>query len=232
ERLRSFKGCVFDMDQTLLGTERENQFGWYVMIYVLQQFARLDLGLGRELEPADMQFVMAKNRDECRRLAKEKFGPEFPYDLLKDTRTKLCERFSQTYGAVVMQGVVELLELLKKRRIRCAVATSSDSKAAARLLELAGISDFFEAVIGGDQFTNSKPHPESFEKACDALGLEPGFVLGFEDTSVGAKASYSAGLMTFLVPGLLAPEPDDEKRALIAGTMLEIRDLLDFFLPS
>lgn len=42
---------------------------------------------------------------------------------------------------------------------------------------------------------NGKPHPETFHKAAELIGIEPKFCVGYEDAPLGMEAIEKAGFM-------------------------------------
>jgi HAD superfamily hydrolase (TIGR01509 family) len=127
--------------------------------------------------------------------------------------------WSETYARMIAArppdlkaGAVELLEYLSASGIPKAVATSTASERARRKLETAGIAQWFQAIIGGDQVARSKPHPEIYVRAAAALGVEPRECLALEDSNNGVRSALAAGMTVIQVPDL-APCAKDLARA-------------------
>ena len=75
------------------------------------------------------------------------------------------------------------------------LALGSASKNARGVLNKLKIEDRFDAVLDGNDAAESKPHPEIFIKASQALGLDPAEVVVFEDASKGVAAAKAAGCL-------------------------------------
>ena len=56
------------------------------------------------------------------------------------------------------------------------------------------MTDAFDAIIDGNKISNSKPHPEVFEKGAKALNLLPEECVVFEDAIAGVEAAKNAGM--------------------------------------
>jgi beta-phosphoglucomutase-like phosphatase (HAD superfamily) len=54
--------------------------------------------------------------------------------------------------------------------------------------------------VAGDEVTQGKPHPEPYEKACAALGVDPRQCVVFEDSVTGATSGNAAGALVLAVP--------------------------------
>ena len=58
----------------------------------------------------------------------------------------------------------------------------------------------FAVSVAGDEVTQGKPHPEPYEKACAALGVEARNCVVFEDSITGARSGNAAGALVVAVP--------------------------------
>lgn len=74
------------------------------------------------------------------------------------------------------------------------MAIASASKNAPLILERLGLSAMFDAVVDPESLKQNKPHPEIFEKAAQALGLETQECIGFEDSLAGIEGIKMAGM--------------------------------------
>ncbi len=110
-------------------------------------------------------------------------------------------------GVPVKPGVRPMAEALTAAGIPYIVATSTRTEKAQAHLAKAGIGDLFEQVIGGDQVARSKPAPDIFLKAADALGVCPALCAAFEDSENGVRAAHAAGMITVQVPDVVPPSP-------------------------
>lgn len=82
-------------------------------------------------------------------------------------------------------------------------------------LRVAGIEDYFTAVVSGSQVEHGKPAPDIFLYAAERLCLAPEDCYVFEDSFNGIRAGVAAGCFTIMIPDLF--EPTDEIRQLVAG---------------
>jgi pyrophosphatase PpaX len=114
-------------------------------------------------------------------------------------------------------GALEVLAGLKERGARLAVVTSKRNEVARRTMEVCGIWDAVELVVGADDVTLGKPDPEPVYRALDALELRahPHEVLFVGDSPFDLQAGRAAGTRTAAVgwgafqrPILEAERPD------------------------
>lgn len=70
-----------------------------------------------------------------------------------------------------VRGLVELLEELRRRGIRCAVGSSGCRENVDFVLSNCGITDYFSCIVSGDRVTRCKPDPEIYLLAAEGLHL-------------------------------------------------------------
>lgn len=92
-----------------------------------------------------------------------------------------------------VRGLVELLEELRRRGIRCAVGSSCCRENVDFVLSNCGITDYFSCIVSGDRVTRCKPDPEIYLLAAEGLHLPSAECLVFEDARVGITAARRAG---------------------------------------
>ena len=109
-------------------------------------------------------------------------------------------------------GVNALLDLLDDLGIARAIATGSQRSVASAYLAHHGLTDRFEAVIASEDCAKGKPHPEPFQRAAAAIGIEPERCLALEDSRNGIRSAHAAGTLPVMVPDMV--EPDDAILAL------------------
>ncbi|HWF00452.1 MAG TPA: HAD family hydrolase, partial [Caulobacteraceae bacterium] len=124
-------------------------------------------------------------------------------------------------------GVVELLDYLELEAIPRAVATSSGHGSVERQLRPLGLVERFGAIVARSDYANGKPSPDPFLTAAARLGVAPEACLALEDSHNGVRAATAAGMMTIMVPDLLAATQEMRQLCVaIADTLHEVRDLL------
>ena len=64
-----------------------------------------------------------------------------------------------------------------------------------KTLELAGVFDNFDHIVTAEDVENHKPHPDTFLKAAELIGVDPEYCQVFEDSPLGIRAAETAGMM-------------------------------------
>jgi len=89
------------------------------------------------------------------------------------------------------ESSVRFIKELKANKVRLAAASSS--KNAPLVLDAVGVLTDFDAVVTGADITHSKPHPEIFLKAAEALDLSVTDCVVIEDALSGIQAAREGG---------------------------------------
>lgn len=98
-------------------------------------------------------------------------------------------------GIQITPGVIHWLDFLKKKQIRCSVASSAEMGNIVAVLNLLGLSDYFASIISGARLPASKPDPTIFLLAAASLGVKPENCMVIEDAPDGVQAAKSANMV-------------------------------------
>ena len=102
-------------------------------------------------------------------------------------------------------GVREFLAEARAAGLRLAVATGSDRpKLDGSLAAIDIPASTFEVLVSGEQVTHKKPHPETFLRAIEQLGVPASRCLVIEDARNGVEAARAAGCAVF---GITSSQP-------------------------
>ena len=214
---RAPRAVVFDLDGLLLDSERLIRDA---MLAVSPRFGKaIDLPFFLGL----VGHTRADNDIQLRR----HFGDALS---LEEFHAAVREHIQAeaAAGAALKAGVVELLNTLDRARLPRAIATSSSHEWVDRHLIAHKLTERFNAVIARGDYTHSKPHPEPYLTAARQLDVAPEGCIALEDSYSGVRAAHAAGMMTIMVPDLLAPTDDMRARAIrIVDTLHDVIVLIE-----
>lgn len=88
----------------------------------------------------------------------------------------------------------QTLETLKQQGWRLALASSSPRHNILQVLDELQIRDYFEVLASGNDFRESKPHPEIYLTVAAKLGCKPQNCYVVEDSTYGIQAASRAGM--------------------------------------
>jgi len=92
---------------------------------------------------------------------------------------------------------IELLSFLRENGIKVACVTNSIRETATLMLEVTGQLPYMDLLISNEDISKSKPFPDPYNKAIDALALNPKLSLVVEDSPKGIESASlcKAGLL-------------------------------------
>ena len=100
----------------------------------------------------------------------------------------------------IYPGAIEGLNALKAKGMPMALITNKAEIFALPLLELTGLSAYFDVVVSGDLLPRQKPDPMPLVWACGRMGVSPGKTLFIGDSINDFLAGRAAACHVFLVP--------------------------------
>jgi beta-phosphoglucomutase family hydrolase len=119
-----------------------------------------------------------------------------------------------------VNGLNELLDTLKSKGLKLAVATSAGKANLDFILNGLGLGPFFDQLVDSSYVKKAKPNPDIYLKAAELIGVKPNECVVFEDSVSGISAAKSAGMS---VIGLLTTHKQEE----LPELQLFINDFLD-----
>ena len=183
------RGFLFDLDGTLVDTERESG----------EAMARALLrGQGISVEPYDRDFIIGRSWMAIYDSLISRY-PQLTWtrdEVIAHTAALREEVFAEV-GVTIMPSARDVLAWT--REYPRAIITGSARAEAMQVLPLIGPDAQFEVIVAAEDVPRSKPHPDGYEKAMAALGLAPHECLVIEDSEAGIQAGRSAGCLVVAV---------------------------------
>lgn len=210
----AIKGVLFDLDGTLIDTEKLYQRFWVE--------AANRLGYPMKHEHALAIRAMAAVYAEP--LLRQLVCPEFDYHAVRELRREIMEAYIDEHGVEAKPGLLPLLEALKARGIRIGLATATPEPRARKYLRMVGAEAYFDAVTCASMVKKGKPAPDIYLLAAERTGVLPGEALAVEDAPSGVQSAHAAGIRTVLIPD--RDEPDEQLRALCYAIVPSLGDVL------
>ena len=200
------RAVIFDVDGTLLDTERHYMDGWR-QGGILEGHPVAEEALRRTRGVNSRELAVAIFREHC--------GADFPYDAVRLHRHRIAEEriAACTPEELRKPGAPEVLEALGEKGFLLAVATATGRERTYAHMGQAGLLDYFQAVITGDMVKNGKPAPDSFLLAAERLGCSPEESIVVGDSPNDVFAAVAAGMEVYLIPDQVPANPETRARS-------------------
>lgn len=214
------KGAIFDMDGLMFDSERLVCSIWQEMMDENDYKFNVDI----------FKNTIGLRQDKSKEFYTSHYGEDFDYDGFKiQSRQRFYKRIEKD-GVPIKKGLFELLDFLKDNNIKMAVATSTSAKTALKVIKKAGVYDYFDSFVCGDDVKNGKPHPEVFLTAAERIGVPPEECVAFEDSINGIKSAFAANMTAVMVPDFL--QPTDEIKNKISFLCNSLDEAIDIFMSA
>ena len=110
-------------------------------------------------------------------------------------RLKIIEK-----EAVPVDGLEELLELLRAKGLKLGMASNSPSDYVDAALGAIKVRHFFECVVSVDDVSKGKPAPDPYLAAAECLSVDSEDCLAIEDSPSGMRSALAAGMRCVVIP--------------------------------
>ena len=171
--------------------------------------------------------LMGRGSSDTKTLYIEKFGEEKAMEI-RNYRRKLILETIKNEGVEPMPGALELLELLKAKEYKMALATGSIKRKIQYVFQSVDIQHYFDVIISGEMVSHGKPDPETFILAADGLHVDPKETIVLVDSPFGIEAAHSIGATTILIADLYQPtEEIRNKCSYMFNSLYEVIDKIE-----
>ena len=117
-------------------------------------------------------------------------------DRCAETYRRLFYKNNASYKVPAFPNVLETLHLLKEKGYTLTIASSRSRQSLMEFVEDMHLDEVIPYVLGADDVTNAKPHPEPVLKTLEAFGCKPEDALMVGDTWYDIEMGRRAGVHT------------------------------------
>ncbi len=166
-------------------------------------------------------YVGVSNPEVWKDLKEKYYLPLSVEELLK-LQSELKAEILNEIKIEAIDGIKELLNELKHRKILTAVASSSPRAYIETILERIGIREYFKVILSGEEVPRGKPYPDIFLKTAEMLRVDPEECIVIEDSTNGVKAALSAGMKCIGYANLNSGSQDLSSASIIVDSICKL----------
>ena len=182
------KAFIFDLDGVITDSAEYHYLAWKEL--------GEDLGIpfDREFNETLKGVSRTESLERILRHGKREndFSPEEKERLARKKNEHYVSLISKITSDDILPGVEAFLNELKEAGYKIAMASAS--KNALLVTRQLGLLHAFDHIVDAATVVDSKPHPEVFLKAAEALAVDPKDCIGVEDAVAGVEAIHAAGM--------------------------------------
>ncbi|TSC89299.1 MAG: haloacid dehalogenase superfamily protein, subfamily IA, variant 3 with third motif having DD or ED [Parcubacteria group bacterium Gr01-1014_3] len=211
------KAVIFDLDGTLLDSERVN------IGAAVKTFQELGHPLSRE----DQSWLAGRSSKDFIPVFLKKFG--LSGDLFDSLFVKNHENYLELWDtdlAQLMPGVIGVLHFLLKQKKILSMATNNSWPIVERFLTRFCLKNVFTHITVGDDVEHRKPHPEIYMTAHKKLRLSAIEIIAVEDLATGLISAKEAGLPCAVVPTEWSKDQDFSRADYILSSLQELLSIV------
>ncbi len=181
-------GLIFDLDGTIADSMPVHFIAYR---NILREF-------GVEFTPELFRRMAGIPAVESVHLINRLYGVSLP---AAETARRKEEEYERNMHLI--RPVAPVVELIREQagKLPMAVGTGGYRRLALKALGLMGLEDCFRIIVTSEEVSHPKPHPETFLRCAEAMGVAPERCQVFEDGPPGIEAARAAGMMVVDVTG-------------------------------
>lgn len=177
------KGLIFDLDGTLVNS----------MPYHLYCWKKACKHFGADI---DQNFLRMHTGSPGRIIAEEAIKKNHLEDkvTIEDVMKLKFDIFDKVQHNI--KAIKPVADIVKKYYgiLPMAVGTGGHSGVVEKSLAYAGLDKYFDIIVTASDIQHFKPHPETFLKCAEKMGVAPQDIEVFEDGDLGIEAAKRAGM--------------------------------------
>jgi beta-phosphoglucomutase len=181
------KAIGFDMDGVLVDTMKNHARAWHQTF--LEHKYNIDEQIIFQLEGMNGPQTIDWLNDH------------YSFSLTDDSKEEVCNRkraiFKEINVLSFFEDTIDTIRYIQKQGLKTALITGSNREFAEEVLNSKQLT--FDVIVTGSDVKNSKPHPEPYQKAMEALLINPENWLIVENAPLGITAAKEAGAQVLAI---------------------------------
>jgi HAD superfamily hydrolase (TIGR01509 family) len=216
DRIAAMKAVLFDMDGTLVDSEKL----WDISLAALYE------ELGGRLSHEVRASLVGGSAEDTIRTIYDDLGMELDPQAMAESDRWLHAYTGELFDAGLpwCDGAQELLEALAAEGTPMALVTNTQRALTDRALNSIG-RQYFSVTVCGDEVPQGKPAPDAYLRAATLLDVPADHCLAIEDSVTGTAAAESAGCPVLVVPNDIAVPTGPRRRHVNSLADVDVAEL-------
>ena len=185
---KNIKCVIFDMDGVIIDSEEIHKKAYY------ETFTSIGVNVSDELYKTLTGSSTINAFQKLVHHFKLDLNPE---ELVLNKRKRYVNFFENDPNLHLVKGIEEFIKHCHQKGLTLILASSSAMVNIDRVFNRFNLNQYFTAKISGADLTESKPHPEIFEKAAILGNTPKENCIVIEDSDNGIKAANDAGIFVY-----------------------------------
>jgi len=207
------RAVLFDLDGTLVDTEREN------VESVVLAARRWQVELGADMR----KFIVGHSWNEIHTRIQREYGLNVEMGVLIAAAVEEKRTLFAAHGYEALPGALALVRRLCGR-VGLAIASGSSRVEVQETIAGIGLIECFQYLLGAEDYSKGKPHPEPYQTAMSLLGVAPRACIVIEDAEPGILSGKAAGAHVIAVRRANWMGYDQSAADVIVDTLEQIDD--------
>ncbi len=211
------KAVIFDMDGVLVDSESHQQ-------KVIKDFFNNKTNYDVNKLKLN-KFIGSSGEIEVWKLVFEEYDiSDDEFKRISEDLYKYMDKHRPEYKEILNDNAREIIKWLKEHCFKLGIASSSYEEEINRMLTETGLTNYFDYVLSGKSFKQSKPCPDIYNAMVDMLGVEKEKCLVIEDSYYGIQAAINANIDVAVLKDNKLGVNQSNGRIFI-NNLIEIKDL-------
>jgi HAD superfamily hydrolase (TIGR01509 family) len=211
--MQANRAVLFDLDGTLVDTEREN----------VESVVLAARRWGVELNDDVRQFIVGHSWNEIHARIQREYGLDVEMGVLIAAAVEEKRALFATTGYQPLPGTLALVHRLH-RQVGLAVVSGSSRVEVHETIAGIGLTECFQYLLGAEDYRQGKPHPEPYQTAMRLLAVAAPSCIVIEDAEPGILAGKAAGASVIAVRRGNFVGYDQSAADVIVDTLEQITD--------
>lgn len=182
------KAFLFDLNGTMIDDMEFHIRAWHSILN----------GLGAHLSYEETKLqCYGKNHELLERTFPGRFSLAEKDAMSIEKEKQYQEAFRPQLKLI--DGLDVFLEEAKQAAIPMAIGSAAIMFNIDFVLDGLNIRHYINAIVSADDVSTSKPHPETFIKCAEQLGVAPEHCIVFEDSPKGVESAAAAGMKAVVI---------------------------------